>query len=163
MMELVEDFIEKSYNINGNPWKCEGFCVRSPIFSYFLNFLHVSFCFFNFLSCFFMFLHVSSVFLHFSSLMLIFSCFFFFVFPFFFVFMFSLFLFVLSFFFVCFLFCLFLCLFFCGTLPGGKDRRHCCVHLQAVEGCGVSSVIKTRHHDLHLFLACRMFPLSRAR
>ena len=30
------------------------------------------------------------------------------------------------------------------------DSRHCCVHLQAVEGRGLSGVIKTRHHDLQL-------------
>ena len=30
------------------------------------------------------------------------------------------------------------------------DSRHCCVHLQAVEGHGLSGVIKTRHHDLQL-------------
>ena len=35
------------------------------------------------------------------------------------------------------------------------DSRHCCVHLQAVEGRGLSGVIKTRHHDLQLLPACR--------
>ena len=30
------------------------------------------------------------------------------------------------------------------------DSRHCCVHLQAVEGHVLSGVIKTRHHDLQL-------------
>ena len=35
------------------------------------------------------------------------------------------------------------------------DSRHCCVHLQAVEGRSLSGVIKTRHHDLQLLPACR--------
>ena len=38
---------------------------------------------------------------------------------------------------------------------GGWDSRHCCTHLQVVEGRGLSGVIKTRHHDLQLVPACR--------
>ena len=38
---------------------------------------------------------------------------------------------------------------------GGWDCRHCCVHPQAAEGRGLSGVIKTRHYDLQLLLACR--------
>ena len=46
---------------------------------------------------------------------------------------------------------------------GGWDGCRCCVQDHTVEVGGLSRIIKTRHHDLHLPLACRTFPLSRAR
>ena len=40
---------------------------------------------------------------------------------------------------------------------GGWDGCCCCVQHHAVEVRGPSRIIKTRHHDLHVFLACRTF------
>ena len=73
VMEIVEDFDEKSYNNNGKPWKSSrifGCEANFFIFSLFIIFLH----FFRFFS-FFHFLH----FLFFHVLI----CFIFFIFPFF--------------------------------------------------------------------------------
>ena len=104
IMEIVEDFDEKSYNKNGKPWKSSRILRLNPIFSlfflfssFFLRFLHVSslkkhhFCVFS--SC-FTFLH----FLNVSSFVSLFDLIFryFYIFSFFSVF--HLFMFVLFFF-----------------------------------------------------------------
>ena len=39
IMEIVEDFDEKSYNNNGKPWKSSRILRVNPIFSFFLYFL----------------------------------------------------------------------------------------------------------------------------
>ena len=84
IMELFEDFDEKSYNNNGKPWKSSGILRVNPFFSFFFLF---SSCFSIF--SFFLFFHFC-YFFHFSiSLFFIFSFFhflyffIFFVFPFF--------------------------------------------------------------------------------
>ena len=111
IMEIVEDFDEKSYNNNGKPWKSSGilsvkpkffifsmfvmfFVFSFPFFSFFFNFQHVlhffifHFLFFLHFSFFFIFLHFLSCsfsfFFSFSFLIfLVFS----FVFPSFFFFL----------------------------------------------------------------------------
>ena len=100
IMEIVDDFDEKSYNNNGKPWKSSRILRVKPhvfIFSLFIIFLHFSFsqffffshfvtffifyyffhlfnvcyfCHFFHLFNFFIFLHVSSFFFSFSFLFL---------------------------------------------------------------------------------------------
>ena len=81
IMEIVEDFDEKSYNNNGKPWKSSGILrvkakffifVHFPFFHHFSPFFHfLSFSFiFHFLSfsfIFFHFLSFSFMFFHFLS------------------------------------------------------------------------------------------------
>ena len=82
IMEIVEDFGEKSYNNNVKPWKYSRILRVNPIFSFFLSFhfshlFHFSFFSFSFFQ-FFIFLHFLSfsfiflIFLHFSSFSFIF-------------------------------------------------------------------------------------------
>ena len=92
IMEIVEDFDEKSYNNNGKPWKSSRilrvnqFVSFSFLFSsFFFIFLHFfrSFIFFHFLSfsfIFFHFLSCSFIFFHFHSFSFIFLHFLFFLF-----------------------------------------------------------------------------------
>ena len=64
IMEIVEDFDEKSYNNNGKPWKSSRILRVNPNFfillSFFIIFLHFSFFFFIFL--FFSFFFIFSIF-----------------------------------------------------------------------------------------------------
>ena len=53
IMEIVEDFDEKSYNNNGKSWKSSRILRVNPFF-------HFSFCFHHFLSFSFIFFHVLS-------------------------------------------------------------------------------------------------------
>ena len=88
IMDIVEDFVEKSYNNNGKPWKSSGILrVKTKtleifrdfafvfILPFFLKFLHISTCFFifhhfssfsTFYIIFVIFLHCL-IFIHFSS------------------------------------------------------------------------------------------------
>ena len=64
IMEIVEDFDEKSYNNNGKPWKSSRILRVSPFFSFFFFFSSFfSFFFFHFFM-FFSFFHFF-IFLHF--------------------------------------------------------------------------------------------------
>ena len=63
IMEIVEDFDEKSYNNNGKLWKSSRILRVNPIFSFF--FLFSSFFSFFFFSFFFMFF-IFSIFFIFS-------------------------------------------------------------------------------------------------
>ena len=47
IMEIVEDFDEKSYNNNGKPWKSSRILRVNPNFFIFLHFLHFSSFFFH--------------------------------------------------------------------------------------------------------------------
>ena len=77
IMEIVEDFDEKSYNNNGKPWKSSWILRVNPIFfiflSFFIIFLHFfhfsffSFFHFFFFFIFFHFLSFSFIFFHFPS------------------------------------------------------------------------------------------------
>ena len=85
IMEIVEDFDEKSYNNNGKSWKSSRILRVSPFFHFSLifhhfslffrfffifSFFHFSFIFFHFLSfsfIFFYFLSFSFIFFHFRS------------------------------------------------------------------------------------------------
>ena len=69
IMELVDDFDEKSYNNNGKPWKSLRILRVNPIFLIsffsiisFFNFFHFSFFLFFFFSKFFHFLSFSFIF-----------------------------------------------------------------------------------------------------
>ena len=66
IMEIVEDFDEKSYNNNGKPWKSSTILRVNPNFFIFLSFFFIflHFRFFNFFH-FFMSLHFSISFFHF--------------------------------------------------------------------------------------------------
>ena len=96
IMEIVEDFDEKSYNNNGKPWKSSRILRVNPIFFIFFhfsfNFFHFpsfSFMFFHVLSCSFMFFHFLSfsfIFVHFRSFSFIFFHFLFIFFSFSFIF-----------------------------------------------------------------------------
>ena len=60
ILEIVEDFNEKSYNNNGKPWKSSRILRVKPNFFMFIIFRHFSFCFskifhFSFLIHFFVF------------------------------------------------------------------------------------------------------------
>ena len=85
IMEIVDDFDEKSYNNNGKPWKSSRILHVNPIFSFFflfssffsIFFVFFIFSFFSFLSFFqfFIFLHFLSfslIFFHFLSFSFIF-------------------------------------------------------------------------------------------
>ena len=83
IMEIVEDFDEKSYNNNGKPWKSLRILRLNPFFIFlhvfhFFIFFHdrsFSFMFFHVLSCSFMFVHFLSfsiIFFHFLSFSFIF-------------------------------------------------------------------------------------------
>ena len=99
IMEIVEDFDEKSYNNNGNPWKSSRILRVKPIFfifrcsSFFFIFLFLIFFIFSFfryffilnifvffhfsmffIFSFFIFLHVSSFFFFFSFSFSFMSC-----------------------------------------------------------------------------------------
>ena len=82
IMEIVEDFNEKSYNNNGKPWKSSRILRVNPCFSFFLSFfiifLHFFFSFFIFHLLVFSFFIIFSffIFLHFPSFSSIFlpSC-----------------------------------------------------------------------------------------
>ena len=79
IMEIVEDFDEKSYNNNGKPWKSSRILRVNPIFFIFLSFFilsffsfFLSFIFFHVLSFsfiffYFHFLSFSFIFFHFLS------------------------------------------------------------------------------------------------
>ena len=86
IMEIIEDFDEKSYNNNGKSWKSSRILRVNPFFHFsfvfsffhfsiflffqFFIFLSFSFIFFHFLSFSFMFLHFPSfsfIFIHFPS------------------------------------------------------------------------------------------------
>ena len=77
ILEIVEDFDEKSYNNNGKPWKSSRILRVKPFFfiflSFFIIFLHF-FVFFSFFSffIFFHFLSFSIIFFHFLSCSFIF-------------------------------------------------------------------------------------------
>ena len=81
IMEIVEDFDEKSHNNKGKSWKSSGILRVNPFFSFF--FLFSSF-FFIFLRFFFLFffhcLSFSSIFFHFLSFSVIFFYLFSFIF-----------------------------------------------------------------------------------
>ena len=68
IMEIVEDFDEKSYNNNGKPWKSSRILRLNPIFFISLFFHHFSL----FFTC-FHFLSFSFIFFHFPSFSVIFS------------------------------------------------------------------------------------------
>ena len=79
IMEIVEDFDEKSYNNNGKPWKSSRILRLNPFFffiflSFFIIFLHFSVFFFFFLS-FFQFFFIFSFF-HFFFFFIFFIFFF---------------------------------------------------------------------------------------
>ena len=65
IMEIVEDFDEKSYNNNGKPWKSSRILRVNPIFSFFLSFSHIFFHFLSFSFIFFHFLSFSFIFFYF--------------------------------------------------------------------------------------------------
>ena len=73
IMEIVEDFDEKSYNNNGKPWKSSRILRVNPNFFIFLSFFTIFLHFFVFFSFihFFIFFHFSSFF-HFF---IVFHCF----------------------------------------------------------------------------------------
>ena len=73
-MDIVDDFVEQSYNNNGKPWKSLSICrmKQKLLFSFFLHFLNFSFTFFFIFFILFMFYHFLH-FLHFSSFSLVFS------------------------------------------------------------------------------------------
>ena len=87
IMEIFKDFVEKSYNNNGNPWKSQKILrVKTKPLEIFWDFTFV-FCIFSFsiFSSFSIFIHFSAfffIFLHFSSFFFIFLHFslFFFIF-----------------------------------------------------------------------------------
>ena len=72
IMEIVEDFDEKSYNNNGKTWKSSRILRVNPFFSFFFLFSSF-FCIFPFFH-FFIFLHFSFsfIFFHFLSFSFIF-------------------------------------------------------------------------------------------
>ena len=90
IMEIVDDFDEKSYNNNGKPWKSSRILRVNPFFFHFSFFFHhfspffrfffhfliffifsfFSFCIFFIFSCFFIFFHflsLSFILFHFLS------------------------------------------------------------------------------------------------
>ena len=82
IMEIVEDFDEKSYNNNDKPWKSSRILRVKPncfifhhVSSFFFIFFHFSFIFLHFPSFSFIFYHFLSfsiIFFHFLSLSFIF-------------------------------------------------------------------------------------------
>ena len=66
IMEILEDFDEKSYNNNGKPWKSSRILRVNPIFFIFLSFFHHFSPFFRFFFISFIFF-IFSIFVHFLS------------------------------------------------------------------------------------------------
>ena len=60
IMEIVEDFDEKSYNNNGKPWKSLRILRLNPFFHFFIHFIFSFFSIFHFSSCSFILYHFPS-------------------------------------------------------------------------------------------------------
>ena len=89
IMEIVEDFDEKSYNNNGKPWKSSRILRGNSHFFSFLSFFIIFLHFFRFFFHFFIFFHFFPFFFIFSFFPFFpFFFNFFFIFPFFFHFFF---------------------------------------------------------------------------
>ena len=109
IMEIVEDFDEKSYNNNGKPWKSSRILRVKPhvfIFSLFIIFLHFSFShffFFFIFRFFFLFFHFFHflIFFIYSMFVIFFISFIFLISSFFFMFLHFSFLFLFFFFLGC--------------------------------------------------------------
>ena len=62
IMEIVEDFDEKSYNNNGKPWKSSRILRVNPIFFIFLSFFFLFSSFFSIFSFFYFFIFLFFIF-----------------------------------------------------------------------------------------------------